>query len=371
MHQMIFRTLILTALVAGAATNAQAGGFSRGSADTDILYEEGNFNMRSGVTFVRPTQKYTKNGNPDLVGTNAYDLYVIPSAAVKFKLTDNLSCAGTYTQPWGASKEYDAPTYDGKLVEKFTIDEFGATCAIKFSLGKGNIYLLGGLFVEQLDYEREDFGDIHLNLSGQDTGYRLGVAYEIPDIAFRAQVKYRSATSYGADGTLSVPGELVGAPVPRVDFAATGYGDLPQNVEFTIQSGIAPGWLAFASVQWTDWSVMKTLTVLSPISETIDQYNWKDGWTITGGIAHEFNKDIAGSVSLTWDQGVATGWDTVSESWTLAVGGAVKDKIGGELRGGVGISYLPAVEEDKYGPFNTALDDGWSVAFNLGYAVKW
>ncbi|MGO4450746.1 OmpP1/FadL family transporter [Phyllobacterium sp. TAF24] len=371
MHQMNLKTLFLTIVVAGAATSAHAGGFSRGTADTEILYEDGNFNMRSSVTFVRPSQKYSKNGNPDLVGTDPYDTYVIPSFATKFKLTDSVSCAGTYTQPYGGSKKYDAPTYDGKLTEKFHIDEFGATCAVKFSVGKGNFYLLGGMFLEQLDYEREDFGGINLNLTGQDTGYRLGVAYDIPDIAFRAQLKYRSATSYGADGTLSVPGELVGVPLPKVDFAAKGYGNLPQNVELDLQSGIAPGWLAFASVQWMDWSVTKTLIVRSDISETIDQYNWRDGWTITGGIAHEFTKDLAGSVSLSWDQAVATGWDVTGETWTLAVGGAWKDKRGGELRGGIGVTYMAAVEETKYGFNNSALDAGWAVSGNLGYAIKW
>ncbi|QND54318.1 aromatic hydrocarbon degradation protein [Phyllobacterium sp. 628] len=368
---MIFKTLLLGALFAGAATNAQAGGFARGTADTEILFEEGNFNMRSGVTFVRPSQKYSKNANPDLVGTDPYETYVIPSFAVKLKLTDMVSCAGTYTQPYGGSKKYAAPTYDGKLAEKFHIDEFGATCAVKFNAGKGNFYLIGGGFVEQLDYERQDFGGLNLTLGGQDIGYRLGVAYDIPDIAFRAELKYRSATSYGADGTLTVPGELLGLPVPSLDFPAKGSGNLPQNIEFDLQSGIAPGWLAFSSVQWTDWSVTKSLIVTSDAGGTTDQYNWRDGWTITGGIAHEFTKDLAGSVSVTWDQGVATGWDTTGESWTLALGGSWKDKIGGELRGGVGISYLPAVEENKYGPFNAAFDAGYAVAFNLGYAVKW
>lgn len=371
MHQMNYKTWLFAVLVAGTATAAQAGGFSRGTADTEILYEDGNVNMRSGVTFVRPTQKYTKNGNPDLVGKDPYDTYVIPSFAAKFKLTESVSCAATYTQPYGGSKKYSAPTYDGKLLEKFHIDEFGATCAVKFAAGPGNIYLLGGVFLESLDYQRQDFGGINLNLGGQDTGYRLGVAYDIPDIAFRAQLKYRSATSYGADGTLSVPGDMVGVPLPKVDFAAKGYGNLPQNVELDLQSGIAPGWLAFGSVQWTNWSVTKSLIVTSDAGGTIDQYNWRDGWTLTGGIAHEFTKDLAGSVSLTWDQGVATGWDVTGESWTLALGGSWKDKRGGELRGGIGVSYLPAVEETKYGPNNAALDAGWAFAANLGYAVKW
>ncbi|WP_260855298.1 hypothetical protein [Mesorhizobium amorphae] len=59
--------------------SANAGGFSRGSADTDILFEQGNFNMRSSVTYVTPTRKFNKNGNPKLVGTDYAEDYVIPS----------------------------------------------------------------------------------------------------------------------------------------------------------------------------------------------------------------------------------------------------------------------------------------------------
>ncbi|CAM5608048.1 hypothetical protein MAUB1S_10312 [Mycolicibacterium aubagnense] len=39
---------------------SNAGGFSRGSADTDILFEQGNFNMRSSVTYVTPTRKFNR-----------------------------------------------------------------------------------------------------------------------------------------------------------------------------------------------------------------------------------------------------------------------------------------------------------------------
>ena len=68
---------------------AQAGGFSRGTADTDLLFEDGNFNMRVDARVVVPTQKFSVNANPALVGTNTYDTYMIPSAAVKFNITDN------------------------------------------------------------------------------------------------------------------------------------------------------------------------------------------------------------------------------------------------------------------------------------------
>ena len=67
------------------------------------------------------------------------------------------------------------------------------------------------------------------------------------------------------------------------------------------------------AVRWTDWSVLQTLTVTTPLSTTIDQYQWRDGWTLTGGVVHSFSAAFAGQMSLTWDRGVSTGWDLRDE----------------------------------------------------------
>ncbi|MBZ9997922.1 outer membrane protein transport protein [Mesorhizobium sp. BH1-1-4] len=408
--------------------SAHAGGFSRGNADTDIIFEDGNFNMRAGVTYVSPHREFTKNPNPALVGTEYTDDYVIPSAAVKFNLTDNLRCAGTMVDNNGGSTTYDFPKVSGKLAEDFTTNEKALTCGVKFSVGRGNLWLLGGGFTENLDYNRVNalgtlppfnvaLPNANLQLSGQDFGYRVGVAYEIPEIALRAQVMYRSGTSYGADGSLTVPtAALLGAQAKQLQAAAiaafgsgnpvlgaalaqqaaaaltqanlaaanglettapaTGTGNLPQSVEMKLQSGIAPGWLAFGSAKWTDWSVQKALIVNSPITNTIDTYNWKDGWTITGGVGHAFTDRLSGLVSLTWDQGVGTGWDLTSDTYTLGIGGSYKDGMGGELRGGVGFSYLTSATETQYAEVpgvsgNQAVKAGYAVAVNLGYAIKW
>src|SRR6185437_11037378 len=129
-----------------------------------------------------------------------------------------------------------------------------------------------------------------------------------------------------------------------------GKGNLPQSVEVKLQSGIAPGWLAFGSVKWTDWSVQKELLVLTDNPEvgSADIYNWKDGWTVTGGIGHAFNETVSGALSLTWDQGVGTVWDLSSDTYTLAAGGVIRDTLGGELRGGLGVSYLTSARETMY-----------------------
>lgn len=396
----MIKTSLKSLLAAGIAAtaligSANAGGFSRGNADTDIIFEEGNVNLRMGMTYVSPTRKFSKNPVPGLVGTNYAEDYVVPSAAMKFNITETVRCALTMVENNGGSARYAVPNRSGKLSEEFDTTEFGSTCGVAFQAGQGRLWVLGGVFAEQFDYSRQnDFSALglptaELELSGRDFGYRAGIAYEIPEIALRAQLMYRSGTEYGATGLLNAPAgvlcaatgdpQLCGLPANfKVPVPSLGKGELPQSVELKLQSGIAAGWLAFGSVKWSDWSVTESLDVISqtgvPISQ--DLYFWKDGWTVTGGVGHAFNDKVSGLAAITWDSGVGTGYDLSSDTWTFSLGGSVKDTFGGELRGGVGLSYLTSAAEDKYyGPggvdLNQAADDGWAVAFNVGYALKW
>lgn len=366
-----------TALTIVAAGAAQAGGFSRGTADTDILYEQGNFNLRTSVTVVNPTRKYTVNPYPDGTGYDYADTYVVPSAAVKFKIFDELSCAGTISQPYGGGVTFRPPGNGTlfKLEEDFTVMEYGATCAFQYSMGKGRISVLGGAFIENVDYNLVGANGARVvDLKDNAVGWRAGIAYEIQEIAFRAQLMYRSGTKVEASGTTTA----YVAPPPALPLLlpAAGFAELPQSVELKVQSGIAPGWLAYGSVKWTDWSVNEQLVLIlntaDPVgSRRVNDYFWNDGWTVTGGIAHSFSDSFAGTVFATWDQGVGTGWDLQSDTYTVGTGISLKDKIGGELRAGVGISYLTAVSETQYGPANRAVGNDWSFAFSGGYSVKW
>lgn len=367
--------LILLAM----AGTAQAGGFARGQADTDILFETGNFNMRAGVTYVSPRREFTKNPVAGLVGTSYTSDYAIPSFAARFNLSDDFRCAGTMVDNAGAAVRYAVPKPSGKLLEEFTTNEKALTCGVRFQAGQGEFWLLGGGFMEEFDYHRVNLypvGSGVLDLKGREYGYRIGAAYAIPDIALRAQVMYRSGTSYGADGMLTLPAALLNPLAPPgldVPLVAAGSGNLPQTVEVKLQSGIVPGWVGFGSVKWSDWSVQKELLVTTAIPGvgSEDVYNWKDGWTVSGGVGHAFSDRVSGLVSLTWDSSVSTGYDLSSDTYTFAVGGLLRDTFGGELRGGAGVSYLTSAEVTKGADAGQAVKAGYAVGLNLGYNIKW
>jgi long-chain fatty acid transport protein len=338
-------------LAMGISTAAYAGGFQRVTADTDILFEDGRMSFRGGVTYFDPNRQMDNNQVPGLRGTEYSKPEWLPNFAAKFAVSDEFRCALTYSRPFSANSEYDVANNRGKLEEKFQVDEYGATCAYFVPVGPGNLFFMGGVFASDFDYDFRGFtavpflGMTPLKFGLDDTGfgYRLGVGYEIPDKAFRAQLLYRSGVKHDADGTASL--SALGATLP-----VTGEGELPQSVELRLQSGIAEDWLAFGTVRWIDWSSLETLDINLGGRAFSNYYYWQDGWTIAGGVAHKFNDAFTGLVGVSWDRGVSTGWDMMGDTFAVNAGVSYKDNWGGELKFTGALVHNEAVEETKYAP---------------------
>jgi long-chain fatty acid transport protein len=372
---------------------AQAGGFARGEADTDILYEDGTVAARGGWVYVMPDRAFDtirgSNATDDAYSEN----YGIPSFAAKFRATDNFSCVITYTQPFGADSTYgtqaraadraaDTGTtaaLGGNAVfsSEFDTNELGGTCAVNFDAGPGQFYVLGGAFTQSFDYtEVKDFGTLNLQ-DDSAFGYRFGAAYEIKEYALRAELMYRSQVDHEASGLFTLQSSTLAGAIGRTvgsQISSTGTGSLPQSLELNLQSGIAPGWLAFGSIKWTDWSVLQTLNYNIAATGLGDQqknFFWRDGWTITGGVGHQINEKVSGALSLTWDRGVGTGADIFTDTWTLGAGAQIKHGPG-VLRIGAAASYLTSGSQSttQGADFNATANGDWAYALSANYRIS-
>jgi long-chain fatty acid transport protein len=366
---------------------AHAGGFSRGEADTDILYEDGNVAARAGYVYVMPHRGYDTIDGAGTSDGDHTENYSVPSFSAKFRASDNFSCALTYTQPFGAKSKYGADAQaadraaDGGgalgnavLNSKFVTDEFGATCAVNVDAGPGDLYFIGGAFTQSFDYtEVKDYGTLNLSDSSA-FGYRFGLGYEIKEYALRAELMYRSQVDHEATGDFynvsAVLNGVYGVPLNAfVD--ADGTGSLPQSLELNLQSGIAPGWLAFGSIKWTDWSVLQTLDyTISGVPDQEKNFFWRDGWTISGGIGHTFTDKVSGAVSLTWDRGVGTGADIMTDTWTLGAGTQIKAGPG-VIRLGAAVTYLTEGSQSTAdeADFDATVDGDWAYAVSASYKI--
>lgn len=355
---------------------AFAGGLERGGYNIDQLFDASQFSIQSGVIYVMPQRKLknardvntsntTGGGNLNSRPDHADDTenYAIPYLGLKGGVGD-VDCLVDYSEPFGAHTNpgVNWAGANNNVETKIDSHNYGATCSYKFDLGQGQARIIGGAFYQEIEGFQEKLvstaplalglgtGVGRLDLSDSAWGWRLGVAYEIPEYAMRASLVYNSRVKYdGLTGTV----DLTQVPVVPVYGGRItnvyGEAEAPDSLELKLQSGIAPDWLAFGSVKWTNWSVLQSVS-LCPTSTrgtacgqsnqlTSLDLGYRDGWTLTGGVGHKFNDQWSGAVSLTWDRGTSDGYGAQADVWTLGVGASYSptENIEWRLAGALGV----------------------------------
>ncbi len=376
MLKTAFKFSAVTLALSGGMLTAHAGGLERSSQDFDILFDDGNV-VETGATFVTPQRKlknirgnpFPVNPVPDQNFGKPFDTevdegksYWVPKVSAKFQLTDDLACAAQYRQPWGIDTDsgINNARMFGAIKQKISSNDYGLNCSYRFAAGdKGFFRILGGVSYQQLKGEQTKisplplptglaYGNSRLDVDDSAFGWRLGAAYEIPKIALRASLVYQSKVNYKLEGNVDI--DVAGAPLsfttPVIGSVAT-----PQSVEFKFQTGIAPDWLALASIKWTDWKSITAVSFLNDGSQpflgripvgsevtSLDLY-YKDGWTLMGGVGHKFNDKWSGAATLTWDRGTTTGLTSQTDVWLLGLGANYKatEHLEFRLAGAVGI----------------------------------
>lgn len=368
-------------LLTSVASAAQAGGLERGGYNYDLLFSEERFASEAGVIYVMPDRKIknARDTDPsDGLGSNGIgggktsvsetENYTIPRVGMKVGITQDFDCLAQYSQPWGVHTKPGADWVGANqnIETKIKSNDYGLTCSYKFDVGKGFLRALGGVSYQEVEGFKERLvnpgakrlglsGNGTLDLEGDGVGWRIGAAYEIPEIAFRASLIYNAEVDLGdVTGTLDLTGlPPVGSPLAGRITDVYGTATMPQSVEFKLQTGIAPGWLAYGSVKWVDWSVLDVVTFCptstkgivgcgpnSPARATSIDLMFRDGWTVTGGIGHKFNDQWSGQIQVSWDRGTSTGLTTQTDTWLLSSGVAWSPNKNVELRVGGAVGML-------------------------------
>ena len=166
---------------------------------------------------------------------------------------------------------------------------------------------------------------------------------------------------------------------------------MPQVVELKVQSGIAPDWLAFGSIKWTNWSRLQSVdlcpvgteaipcTQSSPTFVTSLDLLYRDGWTVSGGVGHKINDQWSAVANLTWDRGTTTGLSAQTDTWTFGGGVSYTPNQNVELRlaGALGIltsgSAAPITQDGiTYGEGVTYdFDNDLVSALSAQLKIKW
>jgi len=352
----------------GLIGSAHAGGLERGGYDIDLLFDPAPFATDLSATYVMP-QRDLKNAvdttGGGLTGKSSArntEGYWVPYVGFKASLGYGADCLVDYSQPWGASS--NPGIWNGSYSNTNTqikSNNYGATCSYKFDAGKGQLRFVGGVFYQEVYGFKESYIDPlfgtaggRVDLNGNGWGWRAGLAYEIPEIALRASLVYNSQVKLD-----NISGSLDLTSIGFGSIPVYGEASMPDSVEFKLQSGIAPDWLAFGSIKWVNWSVLQSIPICTqaskglaacttvspglfsptPIRATSLDLMYRDGWTVTTGIGHKFNDQWSGAAQISWDRGTSHGYGDQTDTWTLGGGVAYTPSKNIEVRlaGAIGV----------------------------------
>ena len=352
------------------------------------------------------------------VGEMAGDYY-FPSAALKLQVTDNFSFGLIYDQPFGAEAEYSTGTQkttalpgplaplgnqglfhngtEGTSVEVKSQSIsmlFGYQPTENFNFYAGPVYqtIKGDVQLRGLAYGgNATFGGYNASIKETgDIGWLAGAAFQIPDIALKASVTYRSEIEHSVNvkESFNSAGLLAGlnaAPSLNTDITT------PQSVNLDFQTGIMANTVAFANVRWVDWSSFSIQPYkfgLASKSAAIQAQTGKsefdlvaytdDQISATVGVGRKLNDQWAGNVSVGWDSGAGNPVTTLGPTegyWNLGVGVQFSPAANYFISGGVKYFWLGDAKAQPGSQFNTPnyvaeFENNDAIAYGLKIGYK-
>jgi long-subunit fatty acid transport protein len=381
-----------TYLSAGAAlllttSSAFALGLDRSNQDITAIFEDGNY---AELSFGRimPQVGGVDNANPYNPGGFTYDNvandYSQIAGSIKMDVNDAISFALIVDQPFGADVSYPgAPnTWLGgtsallestglTAVGRYQInDRFSVHAGLRRTTVSAEITLGGAGYQSTTDLTNPLDGLNGYNVQLGETsatGWLVGAAYEIPDIAFRLAVTYNSAmdlefpTVERIDGAIVNPGSITEVQTPEA-----------LNIDF--QTGIAQDTLLFANIRHARYAdVIVSPAVFAGATGGGSLTDIDTGTSYNVGVGRRFTDNFSASVSVGYE---AAGDSLVSPlaptNGNRSIGLGAQYTMGDVvLSGGARYTWLgdaqPATGGAGRAEFtdNTALAIGMSVGFRF------
>ena len=281
-------TLAAGAALMASAAMVQAGGIERTSQSVDIIFEEGNF-AEFSLSYAAPSVSGVAFG-PD-TGIMSPNYFAI-AGGYKTDIGDKIGLAVIFDQPYGSLADYTEGAYTdlGADLTSSAITVVGSYDVTD------RIVVFGGGTYQSMSATASVPGAAQYTIDADSDagfGYVLGAAYQIPDIALRVALTYRSEVSTTHD---IIENSLV---IP-VDTASTMDVVTPQSVNLEFQTGVNPKTLVFGSVRWVDWSEFH-LTPNNYLGVSLVDYD-DDRVTYNLGVGRKLSDTLSAAVTVGYEE---------------------------------------------------------------------
>lgn len=393
--------------------------------------QDGNYFEVSVFTLDPQVSGSANPGNSALSilnGANVHDMgdsYSFVNAALKVQATERISIGLLYDQPFGAKANYSSEEsvipnvvsvvgnqgmfHNGSTGESTNAEVKSENISMiigfqptknwnlyagpAYQSVKGNVQLRGMTYggVQGLGGYTADIPE------DSSVGWLAGVAYQIPEIALKAAITYRSSIDHEFDVKEDLGALEVLKKNPAFEYTdAKTKVTTPESVNLDFQTGLNKQTLLSANLRWVNWKNF----VIRPhdfgfASEILAQKlspnykngfnlaDWsKDQWSINLGLGRKLNEQWAVSGQLGWDSGAGNPVTTlgpVDGYWSL--GGGVQYNLTPSYFVAAGIKYFwlgdAIAQAGSYSvPSNTLsaqsaeFKDNYAIAYGLKFGYK-
>ncbi|MGA8882787.1 MAG: outer membrane protein transport protein [Acinetobacter sp.] len=371
------------------ATSVCAGGLDRSGQSISAFLQPDNY-AEAGFTVIDPTVE-----GKDIAGNQVSDMgddYYFPTAALKVQATDQISLGLLYDQPFGADATYAPDSLffgSNNQSTKVRVRTNNLTALIGYQPNKNWNFYAGPVY-QTVEADISLRGEAYGGLKGLGTydisikekeawGWAAGFAYQIPEIALKAALTYRSEVKHDANSIETANPLVTVAPnvsvhVPFIRNATTE-AITPQSVNLDLQTGIAANTLAFANIRWVHWdNFVVTPPLLAQLSlqakgkaQNLIDYS-DDQWSITTGISRKFNDKWAGTASVGYDSGAGNPVTTlgpVEGNWSAGLGGQYSPAENYFIAAGVRYLWLGDAQAQTGGNVVGSFEDNTAIAYGM------
>ena len=354
---MKLSVLSTAVLLTGLPLSTFAAALDRSGQSIAAFLQPGNY-AEAGFSVLAPTVKGI--GIDQKPVQDMADHYYFPSAAVKVQATDTVSLGLLYDQPFGGDGTYspnNALFGNGQQSTNLEVRTQNLTALIGYQPTENwNIYAGPVWQTVEADIELRGaayggpskLGTYNIKVDQEPAfGWIAGLAYQIPEIALKTSLTYRSEVKHKATSH-----ETTALPIPIFSqLDSTLDATTPQSVNLDFQTGIAADTLAFANVRWVHWSqfvVKPTLmgnmsSVSAPhVRQNLIDYS-DDQWSANVGVGRKFNSHWAGNLSVGYDSGAGNPITTLGPTegyWSVGLGGQYSPAEHYFIQGGVKYFWL-------------------------------